>query len=161
MSRPLALITGGTSGIGFASAIRLGASHDLALVYRSKQERAETAKSQLQRAHPQLDVRIYQTEFVDHLSCKNFYSALISDWPKEPEILIHSAGRGGKKIFVASDFFETQVTLGEHLIAAMLLTHQVLPSMYKNNREKIVFIGSAAAHEPVAGQSAYAAAKPP
>ena len=47
MSRPLALIAGGTSGIGLAVARRLQPDYRLALLYASNHERAQAARAQL------------------------------------------------------------------------------------------------------------------
>jgi len=159
MSRPIALITGGTSGIGYAIARKLVSTHDLALIFRNNQARAEAAKERLEKSSSLASVRVFPAELMGHEDCQKVYALLVREMKGSPEILIHSAGRIRPNLFVASGFSEIEAMVKEHLIVAMALSQLVLPAMYKNKSGRILFLGSTAAQCPAPGQASYAAAK--
>ncbi|MGZ3710164.1 MAG: SDR family NAD(P)-dependent oxidoreductase [Bdellovibrionota bacterium] len=159
MSRPLALITGGTSGIGLAVAKGLIDEHDLALVYRSNRARAEESLNSLSALNPSAKIQLFERVLDGHESCRQTHESVLTEFCVAPTVFIHCAGRGRPGLFVATEFSEQVTILNEHLISAMAMAHLVLPDMYRLKRGRIVLLGSIAARSPLDGQSAYAAAK--
>lgn len=157
--RPLALITGGTSGIGFASAHLLGKKFDLALTYRSKVKNAEAARDALQKANPECTVHTYQGPHMNFEECERIFKIIVKDFEESPSVLVNCAGRPMSNLFLTSDFKLSEDMISEHLVVSMAFARLVLPSMYKRKYGRIVNLSSRAASISWRGLAPYAAAK--
>src|SRR5579872_4403691 len=159
MKRKLALITGGSGGIGASVARLLAQDHDLALGYASNQLRAEALKQEIECSHPNAEVRI----FGGHLSGYEDAAALAgnvkTEFGRAPEVLVTVTGGIYDKLFLGSDFACHQQLLNEHLTVTMALCHLLLRDMYKLRFGRIVNIGSISARYSQRGQCSYSAAK--
>lgn len=155
----LAMITGGTSGIGFGIAKRLAPNHDLALVYASNQTRAETALAELQDLFPERKIKIFQKNLATHEDALSLHEQVLSEFRTAPSVLVHSAGRLRDGLFLGSDFARHQELIQEHLLMAMALSHACLKSMYTARFGRILFLSSISAGFSKRGQTNYSAAK--
>lgn len=159
-TRPLALITGGTSGIGGAAAEALATTHDLALLYAANSTRAEKTVHTLLEKYPQLRVKAYAQRLTGLESeARDLAQNLEKDFSRSPQVLIHSAGRIEDALFMESDFSQQAALVQEHLLGGMALTRIFLKPMYCAKKGRILFLSSISAHYAKRGQSAYAAAK--
>lgn len=159
MNATVALITGGTSGIGFGIAQKLGANHDLALVYANNDERAAQSQKQLQSRFPNRKIHLFKKNLKSHLDAKILFEDVLSEFKTAPSILVHSAGRLRDGLFLSSDFENHQELLQEHLTVAMALSHVCLKSMYTNRFGRIIHLSSISANYSKRGQANYSAAK--
>lgn len=159
MSRKLALITGGTSGIGLGIAKSLLAECDLALTYANNSEKAFAAKAELEALMPQASVRVYGGAVMDFVGAQNLVVRVQEDFSRGPDILVNSAGRIRDGMFLGSDFSQHQDLVAEHLMVPMALTHLTLKEMYKNKFGRIINMSSISARFAKKGQTNYAAAK--
>lgn len=186
-NRKLALITGGTSGIGHGIAKRLGPEWDLALVYAFDDEKAKAAVDQLDKID-QVDKSTQFTKsnppeseshFADQpnnldrqravraykltLSAETDFASLITrvteDFGRAPGAMIHSAGRLSDELMLRADLTKVKQVLDEHLFVAMALSQAALKAMYRERFGRILLMSSISASYAKRGQAAYAAAK--
>lgn len=159
MTPSLALITGGTSGIGLGIAKKLGAQHNLALVYANNDNRAKESQALLQNLFPDKKILLFKKNLSSHDDAKLLFEEVIGQFQNAPSILIHSAGRLRDGLFLGSDFKEHQDLINEHLLVAMALSHVFLKAMYTYRFGRIIHLSSISANFAKRGQSHYAAAK--
>ena len=153
----LALITGGTSGIGFGVAKKLASTCDLALAYASNHEKADIALKELRGMNAKVEV--FAQPLLKPQDAETLLQAVEEKFGKPPEILVNSAGRIRDGIFMQTDFAQHQEMINEHLIMTMALCHGAIKSMYRNKFGRIVNLSSISATFHKRGQSNYAAAK--
>jgi NAD(P)-dependent dehydrogenase (short-subunit alcohol dehydrogenase family) len=158
-ARNLALITGGTSGIGLSVARLLAADHDLALAYASNHERAQSARQCLEEAAPGCTTRIHPGRLQGYDDCRRLVTAVETEFGRPPSILVHAAGAFDDALFLTSDFSSTEERIREHLVVGMAMAHLVLRAMYRQRFGRIVYISSIAARYAKRGQCGYSAAK--
>jgi NAD(P)-dependent dehydrogenase (short-subunit alcohol dehydrogenase family) len=157
-TRKLALITGGTSGIGLAVARLLGEDHDLALGYADNDARARAAQEALEAAGGPR-VRVFPGRLRGYDDSRRLVEQVERDLGRGPSILVHSAGAIQDALFLGSDFAAHEERLREHLVAGMALSHLVLRRMYRERFGRIVHISSISARYARKGQCGYSAAK--
>lgn len=158
--RPLALIAGGTSGIGFGIAKELAAEWDLALAHASDHARAQAARRALSKsAPPGAMIEVFPGRLGEYSDAERLVEAVEARCGTSPSALINSAGSLADGWFMGSDFARHEVLLKDHLVVAMGLCHRVLPSMYRARFGRILNVTSISATRPNPGQTSYAAAK--
>lgn len=151
MSRPVALVTGASAGIGKAIATQLaGEGYDLILVAR-RQERLQELADTLQGNH--------RVESVD-LTDKDARKALIERIADiEIEILVNNAGFGSNGPFAENDA-DGEVRQVELNVTALVdLSRRLLPGMLARKKGHILNIASTAAFQPGPYMSIYYATK--
>lgn len=158
--RPLALISGGTSGIGLGVARALVQAHDLALGYRQNQERAEAAREELVELGPtEARVSLFPATLSSAEEATAWLEGIGEAVPAPVAVLVHAAGRIEDRLFLGGPLGGHLERIGEHLVVAMALAHGVLPSMARRRFGRIVFLSSIGARFVKRGQCGYAAAK--
>ncbi len=159
MSKKLALITGGTSGLGFACADKIAQEYDLALVYASNDDKAINAKKQIQVKNPECHVELYRKELKGYLLAKELYGEVCDQFAKAPSILINSAGKIRDGLFLNMDFSVQDQMIQEHLTTTLALTHLCLKEMYKDKFGRVINFSSVSAKYFKKGQVGYATVK--
>ena len=157
--RKLALITGGTSGIGFGAAMKLAESFDLALNFASNEEKAKQALSAIKDKFPDCQVELFQQPLVTYQHGEALLAKVTKQMGRAPAVLVNSAGRLEDGLFLTMDFEKLSSIVQEHLIATMGLCHSVVKGMYKQKWGRIVNLSSISAAYAKRGQANYAAAK--
>jgi NAD(P)-dependent dehydrogenase (short-subunit alcohol dehydrogenase family) len=161
MNTPIALVTGGSRGLGKNMAQALAARGvDVVLTYRSNQKEAEAVVAEIERsgrkaAALQLDVSVSSTfgRFVEQLR-----EVLKNRWQRDRfEYLVNNAGIG-----IHASFAETTEAQFDELVniqfkGPFFLTQKLLPLLADGGR--IVNISSGLARFALPGYSAYAAMK--
>ncbi|MEI7787658.1 MAG: SDR family oxidoreductase [Chlorobiaceae bacterium] len=158
MEKRLALITGGTSGIGFGAAKALAGSCDLALGYASNHERAQKAKEALLE-HEGCRVELFLQHLAGYDDAKTLFDNVVHSFGKPPEILINSSGKIKDGFFLQTDFSIHQQLIQEHLIVTMAMCQLALKSMYGKRYGRIINLSSISGFYAKRGQVNYAAAK--
>jgi 3-oxoacyl-[acyl-carrier protein] reductase len=156
MKRPVALITGGTSGIGFDTAKKLAATHDLFLVYRDRHSDAEKALAQFPK---EARVEIFSADLQLSESAKRIADEALKRFEEPVTVLVNSAGLSQPNLFLEQpfDYIDTQVVL--NLTSVMKLTQLILPGMYRRKYGRIVSVSSYASGSHVRGHLLYSVAK--
>ncbi|HXH29865.1 MAG TPA: SDR family NAD(P)-dependent oxidoreductase [Bacteriovoracaceae bacterium] len=159
MTRKFALITGGTSGIGFGIAQRLLPDFDLALAYAGNHEKALRGQSELQSLNPQATVKVFARNLSAPSDAMALHEEVINSMGSRPAVLINCAGRIRDGLFLGSDFQQHLEIIQEHLLTTMALSHACLKAMYQGKFGRIINLSSISAQYSKRGQTNYAAAK--
>jgi uncharacterized protein len=156
MSKPLAAVTGASSGIGALFARKLAAQgYDLLLIAR-RRDRLEQLAAELSKAHG----AAAQVLPADLATIGGLQSAA---WrlAEEPRLalLVNNAGFGTKGRFFEAPL-EEQIRMHRlHIDATMQLTHAALGGMTQRNEGAIINVASVAAFARSPGNTSYCATK--
>jgi NAD(P)-dependent dehydrogenase (short-subunit alcohol dehydrogenase family) len=140
LSGQTALVTGSTSGIGYAIAKGLAAAGASLVINGRTQPRVEAAVVAITQAVPGASVRGIAADVGTAAGCNNLIAA-----QPAVDILVNNAGIFEPKDFFQipdedwSRFFEVNVMSGVRLARAYL------PAMLKRNRGRVIFISSESA----------------
>ncbi len=154
MSRPTALVTGPTAGIGLSFAHQLAArGHDLVLVARNQDRLEELAEKV--RAEHGVQVEVLAADLADREQL-----ARVEDRVADPErpisMLVNNAGFGHKHPFTENSVEDEQEMLDVLVTAVMRLSHAAIRPMLERGEGSIVNVASVAAFVP---RGTYSAAK--
>lgn len=152
---PLALISGGTSGIGLATARRLHGRYRLALLYGQNAERAAQAAAELEGA------RTYGLDLTRAEQVDTSYAQIEADFGVSPQVLVNSAGSRGRNRYMLQglDLEDCARLMDLHFFGSLRLVQKVLPSMYARRRGSILNLSSVSAQGGYKGVVGYAESK--
>ncbi len=154
-SRPRALVTGASAGIGAAFAERLARDgFDLVIVARRK-DRLERLADRLRRDHKS-HVEVVAADLTSDASLRRVGERVTSE---RPECLINNAGFGTAGAFaeLGADGEENEIRL--NVIALVSLTRAALPAMIARGRGSIINVSSMAGFQPGPYMATYGATK--
>jgi short-subunit dehydrogenase len=154
--RPLALITGASSGIGATFARRLAArGYDLALVARRKDRLEETARD-IESSHSvRAEILVADlTRDADLLNVENYIRGA-----PNLEFLVNNAGFGITGRFVSLPIEGQDQMHRLQVMAPLRLTHAALAGMVARGRGSIVNVSSVSAFGQNPGSVSYSATK--
>jgi short-subunit dehydrogenase len=162
-SRPRALITGASAGIGAEFAEQLAHDgYDLVLVARRK-GRLETLSWRLKQEHD-ATVEVLPADLTAPDDLRRVEQHLAGD--DRLELLINNAGFGGYMPFIELDPDTAEELIRLNVVAVTRLTRAALPGMVARHRGAIInvasvlgFSASAPASSPLPRRAVYAACK--
>lgn len=157
--RPLGIITGGTSGIGFAIAQKLSLTHDLVLVYKDRHDNASVCVDRLKAVTPELQVALFSGDLANTETPESIVAMTADHFKEPPSVLVNAAGHAQSELFMSSKMDSLEAFITVHLLATIRLTHAILPTMYRNRFGRIINFSSVLSDCTVRGTSAYATAK--
>ncbi len=150
----IAMITGGTSGIGAAFARRFGRmGYDLVLVARDEERLERSAAALRERYH--VEVATISADLTDPEDCRRVEKYL-ADEENRVDVLVNNAGFGLAKPYPHSPVDDEERMLDILTRAPLRLTHAVLPGMKARGRGAILNVASVAGLLPT---GTYGAAK--
>lgn len=157
-SRPLALVSGASSGIGEAFARALAQrGYDLALTAR-RVDRLEALGDELSRTHGVEAFAIPQD--LSELGAHQAILDAVAAKGRHVDMLINNAGFSIAESFAAVPWSRQQAFLMTLVVNACGLAHGVIPGMVERGQGRIINVASLAAFAPgVAGHSLYPGAK--
>lgn len=155
MIRPLAVITGASSGIGAVFAQRLAPSHDLLLIAR-RRDRLESLAAKLSARHGS-SVDILQADLgaTDDLAMAAERVAAAGNL----NLLVNNAGFGSRGLFWETDLEQQEHMHRLHVTATVRLCHAALRNMVPKDAGGIINVASVAAFVRRAGSASYSATK--
>ena len=150
MTRPVALITGASRGIGRAISLALAPTHDLVVVARDESQLEETA-SLCRNAHAK--VQSIVLDVTDASAVQLALGGLVVD------VLVNNAGVAVMRPFLEMTAEEWHRMVNVNVNALYHVTKALLPGMVARGRGHVCTIGSIAGRNSFAGGTAYTGTK--
>jgi 3-oxoacyl-[acyl-carrier protein] reductase len=150
MTKPVAVITGASRGIGRATALRLAADYDIVAVARSDEE-LESLAQEIEALGGTCRPRA-----VDITNPDAVMSALAG---VDAQVLVNNAGVGVLKPFMELTREEWRQMVDVNFNALFDVTRAVLPPMIARQSGHVVVIGSISGRSAFVGGTCYAATK--
>jgi len=155
-TRPVAIVTGASSGIGLAIARRLAAEgYDLAICAR-RQQRLADAHDMLTRQG--IDVLSQVVDLRDEAQILSFFAAVKAKWNRL-DALINNAGLGHKESLMTGKTEAWREMLEVNVLALCICTREAIQLMQSANAGHIVHISSMSGHRVPTITGIYAATK--
>jgi len=148
--RNTAVITGASRGIGRAISLRLGSTHHIVAIARSRPE-LETLASEISSSGGSCD--IMELDVADAAAVARALDGIPAD------VLVNNAGVGYMKPLLELTTDEWNAMVDVNFNALFHVTRAVLPGMVERERGHIVMVGSIAGRSAFVGGSCYAATK--
>jgi len=154
-SKPLAVVTGASSGIGFELAKQF-AQNGFDLLVNSEDAGLDEAAGRLQAlgAH----VQLVQADLSTYDGVERLYSAIVGTGRPIAAIALN-AGIGGGGAFVDIDLDRHLEVVDLNVRSTVHLARRVLPDMVARNDGKVLFTSSIASTMPGSFQAVYNASK--
>jgi 3-oxoacyl-[acyl-carrier protein] reductase len=152
----MALVTGGSRGIGAAIAVRLAADGcDIWLNYRQKKDSAQTVAEKIRALGR--DCRLLEFDVADTEQVNRVLGPLLAE--NSPDILINNAGISRDAIFGLMSDSEWAEVIDTSLRGFFNVTRPVVQKMIHRRQGRIVTISSTSGLSGMPGQVNYSAAK--
>lgn len=153
-TRPLALVTGASAGLGARFARHLAEDgFDLILVARRKEKLVELADS-LQIAFD-IEADVIPMDLAHPKAASN----LVAEIQRPVDVLINNAGFGKYGSFAEMPPHQIEAMIQLNTVSLTLLTREVLPGMIERGRGRILNVASTAAFQPGPLMAVYYATK--
>lgn len=163
MSRPWAVVTGASDGIGKGFALELAAGcYNLVLVARNKDKLAAVAK-EITAQYPSTAIKILVTDAgnVDQARFLKELDTLVATLPGPLTILVNNVGVANTQMlpFVKEADKDTTNIIVVNDVFPPLITKRLLPVLEKNQPSLILNVGSFASEFAFSNLSTYAGSK--
>ena len=152
------LVTGGSSGIGKATAFKLAGAGATTIIVARDQEKLEEARKEFEAAG--LELITYSADISDYAQCDDLVRRLIEEHGGV-DVLVNNAGRSIRRAIETSfdRFHDFERCMQLNYFAAVRLTMAVLPKMIERKRGHIINISSIGVLTNAPRFSAYVASK--
>ena len=154
MNKPIAIITGASTGIGRSLAVKLSNQYLIYLISRNKENLNKTKK--LINAQNN-DCQIIVSDVSKTESINDIYSKI--EHKEKIELLINNAGIGVFKNITDTTIEDWDNTLNTNLRGSFLMTKMIIDDLKIKKNGKIIFISSVAGLQPYKNSTAYVASK--
>jgi 3-hydroxy acid dehydrogenase/malonic semialdehyde reductase len=154
----IVLITGATSGIGKACAVKFASSGDHIIITGRRNERLIELKTQLEKDYG-IQVLTLCFDVQDRQAVNAAFANLPVQWQKI-DILINNAGLAlGRDSFEDADMDDWETMLNSNVHGLLYVSKAVLPYMLAQQKGHIVNMGSVAGKEVYENGNVYCASK--
>ena len=154
----IAYITGATSGIGEASAIKFASMGWDVIINGRRKEKLEALKNQLEQTYHH-QVLIHQYDVRNLAAAQEHISTLDAHWSKV-DVLVNNAGLAvGKGPFQEGIYDDWERMIDTNLKGLIYVSRELTPLMIRNKKGHIINIASLAGIESYAGGNVYCATK--
>jgi 3-oxoacyl-[acyl-carrier protein] reductase len=156
-TKPLALVTGATRGIGRAIALAAAdAGYNIAFCYRSNEQQANELEKTLQNKG--IDVLAYQCDIADESKVETFLNIIEQRFDRL-DLLVNNAGQTKDGLLAMMSISDMQAVLNTNILGTMLFCKHALKLMLPARSGCIINLSSISASKPNKGQCNYAASK--
>jgi 3-oxoacyl-[acyl-carrier protein] reductase len=150
MTRPIALITGASRGIGRSTALRLAVDHDIIALARSAND-LDSLRPEIEKKGA--SYRSIVLDLADHHAVDRTLKGVQCD------VLVNNAGVGPIKPLLELTPDEWHRFVDVNFSALCHVTRAVLPGMIERRRGHVIIVGSISGRSAFIGGTAYAASK--
>ncbi len=153
----VAIVTGGSRGIGRAIAVRLASEGaKVAITYNSSPDRAEEVIEDIESIGS--EGMAMQCNVANSAEVERFVDAVVKEFGKV-DILVNNAGISNDKLIVRMTEADWDSVIDTNLKGAFLFAREAAKSMILHHHGKIINVGSVVGSMGNAGQSNYVASK--
>lgn len=156
LGEKIALITGASSGIGSATALRFAQSGLTVVLVARRLERLRALAVEITRSGGR--VKVIQADLAEDSQRFTIYKEVINDLGRV-DILVNNAGLGWYGYYASMPWSVAQELLQVNITAVAHLTSLFLPDMRERDAGHIINIGSIAGSFPNQGVAIYSASK--
>jgi NAD(P)-dependent dehydrogenase (short-subunit alcohol dehydrogenase family) len=158
VSGKVVLISGGSSGIGLATAHKVAAAGAKTIICGRDADKLAAAKQEVEAAGHALIT--YQADIADYAQCDKLVGAIVSEHGGV-DILINNAGRSIRRAIEGSfdRFHDFERTMAINYFAAVRLTLGLLPGMIARRRGHVINVSSIGVLTNAPRFSAYVSSK--
>lgn len=154
---PVALVTGASSGIGRAIALRLAADGSDLVVVARRRDALESLAEELRASHKvKVDVVVADLAAADDLAT---VESRLHDTDRHVELLVNNAGLGGQGDFAGLPIDRQEHQIRVNVVAPVRLTHAALQGMVARGSGGILNVSSIAGTQPLPHVATYSATK--
>jgi NAD(P)-dependent dehydrogenase (short-subunit alcohol dehydrogenase family) len=152
------VITGGSSGIGKATALKVAAAGAKTVIVARSKEELDATKAEIEKAGGQCYT--YQADLTDLAACDDLVKRILGDL-KQVDILVNNAGRSIRRSIALSydRFHDFERTMQLNYFGSLRLIMGLLPSMTARKRGHVINISSIGVLANSPRFSAYVASK--
>lgn len=143
----VAVITGGTSGIGLAVADLLLAEGASVAICGRNEARLSAAIEQLQKVHPASDLFGFRCDVLKKEEVEGF-AAAVADWRGRCDLLVNNAGQGRVSTFADTSDDAWQEELHLKFFSQIHPVRSFKPLLDKSEAAAIVAVNSLLAYQP-------------
>ncbi len=157
MSEKLAIVTGGSRGIGKACALELArAGYDVVINYAGNSEAAEKTVEEIKALG--VDSAAYKFDVSNKEEVEKNMSEIISKYGRV-DVLVNNAGITRDDLFIRMNDEKWEAVINTNLNSAFYVSHPVIKVMMKQRSGAIVNMSSVVGLYGNMGQANYSAAK--
>jgi NADP-dependent 3-hydroxy acid dehydrogenase YdfG len=150
------IVTGASSGIGEATAIKLGELGAKVAIVARRRERLEKLAVQIEKSGGQ--ALVIEADITDKKICQELVEEVLKEWNKI-DILINNAGVMLLGPTAKAPLEEWERMISINLLGLLYMTYAALPNMRKAGSGHLVNISSVAGRTARAGSAVYNATK--
>ena len=156
----IALVTGGTRGIGKAITLRLAEEgYNVVFTYRYSQKAAQELYQEITEQYPTQSCLAAHCDMSELSSVEKLFKQIKSEYGRV-DVVVNNAGvRGETRPFVFTSDEEWWAVMKNNISGVINTCRLVIPIMINQKRGNIINITSLVGQSGNAGQSAYAASK--
>ena len=158
MERMVAVVTGGTGGIGSAVCRRLAETYQVVASYFKNGNHDEAKQWQAIQKAAGYDIDILYADVVSFADCEKL-AALINERYGHIDVLINNAGITADVSLRKMMPYQWKEVIDSNLTSVYNMTHNILPLMLEREYGRIISISSINARKGQVGQCNYAASK--
>lgn len=156
--KQIALVTGATSGIGKAAALKLAHLDYNLIITGRRKERLEALKQKIEKEHNS-NVLTLCFDIRNNNETESAIQQLNNDW-KKIDVLVNNAGlAAGAEPIQDGLWSDWEQMIDTNIKGLLFLSKQIIPFMIERGKGHIVNISSIAGKEVYAGGNVYCATK--
>lgn len=157
MKKPIAYITGASSGIGRATALKLSGEGYSIIVSARRADRLNSLASEIMASGGEIYIQVYDIR--DRQAVEQAIDALPEEW-KSIEVLVNNAGlAAGLSSFEEGNLDDWDTMVDTNIKGLLYITRKLVPGMIVRGKGHIVNIGSIAGKETYPNGNVYCATK--
>jgi NADP-dependent 3-hydroxy acid dehydrogenase YdfG len=157
LKKKVALVTGASSGIGYATAVALSKAGANVAVGARRVERLKDLEDEIIKTRG-AEILVHALDVTNRANCNSFVDDAVKKWGTV-DILVNNAGLMPLSFFKNNKFDEWERMIDVNLKGVLYCTAAVIPHMLKKDSGHIVNMSSVAGRVVFAGGTVYCATK--
>lgn len=158
LQNQVAVITGGTAGIGKAIALKFAKEGARIAILGTNEERGRQALAEIREAVPEVKAHYFQTDVSDKLAVESSVNQILEKFG-QADILVNNAGITKDQLLMKMPESDWDIVMDVNVKSCYNTCQALIRSMMKARKGKIINISSVVGLTGNAGQVNYAASK--